>query len=58
MEMDIINLSVHSFVDIDHEIFSMVILSLLLIQEGQLSVSAIVSFWQKNVHNTDYWVTT
>ena len=29
----------HSFVDIDHEIFSMVILSLLLIQEGQLSVS-------------------
>ena len=29
----------HSFVDIDHEIFSTVILSLLLIQEGQLSVS-------------------
>ena len=29
----------HSFVDIDHEIFSMVILSLPLIQEGQLSVS-------------------
>ena len=29
----------HSFVEIDHEIFSMVILSLLLIQEGQLSVS-------------------
>ena len=29
----------HSFVKIDHEIFSMVILSLLLIQEGQLSVS-------------------
>ena len=29
----------HSFVAIDHEIFSMVILSLLLIQEGQLSVS-------------------
>ena len=28
----------HSFVEIDHEIFSMVILSLLLIQEGQLSV--------------------
>ena len=27
------------FVDIDHEIFSTVILSLLLIQEGQLSVS-------------------
>ena len=29
----------HSFVEIDHEIFSMVILSLLLIQEGQLSAS-------------------
>ena len=29
----------HSFVDIDHEIFSTVILSLPLIQEGQLSVS-------------------
>ena len=29
----------HSFVEIDHEIFSMDILSLLLIQEGQLSVS-------------------
>ena len=29
----------HSFVEIDHEIFSMVILSLLLTQEGQLSVS-------------------
>ena len=29
----------HSFVEIDHEIFSIVILSLLLIQEGQLSVS-------------------
>ena len=29
----------HSFVEIDHEIFSMVILSLRLIQEGQLSVS-------------------
>ena len=29
----------HSFLEIDHEIFSMVILSLLLIQEGQLSVS-------------------
>ena len=29
----------HSFVEIDHEIFSMVILSILLIQEGQLSVS-------------------
>ena len=29
----------HSFREIDHEIFSTVILSLLLIQEGQLSVS-------------------
>ena len=29
----------HSFEEIDHEIFSTVILSLLLIQEGQLSVS-------------------
>ena len=29
----------HSFMEIDHEIFSMVILSLPLIQEGQLSVS-------------------
>ena len=29
----------HSFVEIDHEIISTVILSLPLIQEGQLSVS-------------------
>ena len=29
----------HSFMEIDHEIFSMVILSLPLSQEGQLSVS-------------------
>ena len=29
----------HSFVEMDHEIFSTVILSLPLIQEGQLSVS-------------------
>ena len=29
----------HSFVEIDREIFSTVVLSLLLIQEGQLSVS-------------------
>ena len=29
----------HSFVEIDHEIFSTVILSLPLIQEGQLTVS-------------------
>ena len=29
----------HSFMEIDHEIFSKVILPLLLIQEGQLSVS-------------------
>ena len=30
----------HSFVEIDHEILSTVILSLPLIQEGQLSVSS------------------
>ena len=29
----------HSFVEIDHEVFATVILSLPLIQEGQLSVS-------------------
>ena len=29
----------HPFVEIDHEIFSMIILSIPLIQEGQLSVS-------------------
>ena len=29
----------YSFVEVDHEIFPMVILSLPLIQEGQLSVS-------------------
>ena len=29
----------HSFVEIDHEVFSTIILSLPLIQEGQLSVS-------------------
>ena len=29
----------HSFMEIDHEIFSTVVLSLPLIQEGQLSVS-------------------
>ena len=33
-------------VEIDHEIFSTVILSLRLIQEGQLC------FWRKTVHNT------
>ena len=32
----------HSFVEIDHEIFSTVILSLPLIQEGQLSVSTTI----------------
>ena len=31
--------SQHSFIEIDHEIFSAVILSLPLIQEGRLSVS-------------------
>ena len=29
----------HSFMEIDHKIFSVVILSLMLIQEGQLLVS-------------------
>ena len=37
----------HSFVEIDREIFLMVILSLPLIQEEQLSVSG-----GRNVHNT------
>ena len=37
----------HSFVEIDHEIFSTVVLSLPLIQEGQLSVSG-----EKNVRST------
>ena len=37
----------HSFVEIDCEILSTVILSLPLIQEGQLSVSG-----EKNVHTT------
>ena len=39
----------HSFVEIDHEIFSTVSLSLPLIQQ-----LAVVSFWRKNVHNTGY----
>ena len=37
----------HSFVEIDHEIFSMVILSL-----PADTRRAVVSFWRKNVHNT------
>ena len=36
----------HSFVEIDHEIFSTVILS-------ADSRRAVVSFWRKNMHNTD-----
>ena len=40
----------HSFVEIDHEIFSMVILSLSLIQEGKLSVTS------KRMC-TEYWLT-
>ena len=35
----------HSFIEIDHDIFSMVIISLPLIQEGKLS-----SYLRKNVH--------
>ena len=42
----------HSFVEIDHEIFSMVILSLPLIQEGSLSVS---EFLAKEC--AQYWLT-
>ena len=37
----------HSFMEIDHEIFSTVILSL-----SADSRREVVSFWQKNVHNT------
>ena len=47
----------HSFVEIDHEIFSTVILSITLIQDGQLTVSgeshyadskrAIICFWRQ-----------
>ena len=48
----------HSFVEIDHEIFSTVILSLLLIKEGQLSVSGermcTKLITGKNVHNTTW----
>ena len=35
----------HSFMEIDREIFSKVILSLQLIQEGQLSVSGERMYW-------------
>ena len=48
-----------NFVKIDHEIFSMVILLLLLIQEGLLSVTSksvcteSVSYKQKYVHRVD-----
>ena len=47
------NLCLIIFVEINHKIISMVI-PLLLIQEGQLSVtgSQILGFWRKNVHNT------
>ena len=38
----------HYFMEIDHKIFSTVLLSLPLIQEEQL----VFSFWQKNVNNT------
>ena len=40
----------HTFVEIDHEIFSMVILLLLLIQEGLLSVTSkgmCLGYWFK-----------
>ena len=38
-ELEVTGRMQHSFVEIDYKIFSMVILSLPLIQEGQLSVS-------------------
>ena len=41
----------HSFVEIDYEIFSVVILSLLLIQEEQF-----VNYRRKK--GTEYWLTT
>ena len=41
----------HSFVEIDHETFSTVILSLLLIQEGKLSVAC-------ERMCTEYWLTS
>ena len=44
------NVQEHSFMEIDHEIFSTVILSLPLIQEGQLSVSG--------EECAQYWLTT
>ena len=40
----------HSFVEIGHEIFSTVILYLLLIQEGQLSITG-------DRMGTEYWLT-
>ena len=43
----------HSFMEIDHEIFSTVILSLPLIQEGQLSVSGSCQFLAKEC--AQYW---
>ena len=39
LPLNLIHKKIQSFVEIDHEIFSTVILSLPLIQEGQLSVS-------------------
>ena len=42
----------HSFMEIDHEIFSMVILSLLLIQEERLSVSG-KRMWTSTVNHLE-----
>ena len=42
----------YTFMEIDHEIFSTLIL-LLLIQEGQLSVTG-----EKNTEESVYWFTT
>ena len=54
----------HSYVEIDHEIFSTVILSLPLIQEGQLSVSGerMCTILVNRLDNTgkplrQYWLT-
>ena len=44
----------HSFVEIDHEIYPTVILSIPLIQEGQLSVSGEMS---AKFQGAQYWLT-
>ena len=46
----------HTFVERDHEIFSTVILSLLLIQEGQLSVSGIRMFTNTSIQSINWTI--